>query len=531
MHRFVAAERVSSARIVREAATVDNSACDDADREGSLARRHTACTGTDNCHASAMNITDPLRRCAQLHPGRAAVARLNRTTASYGELDRTVDAIARRMLEAGLRPGDTVMIAFRPPYMYLALALASARIGVATATVKHPPAACAACLAPEGVAGLEGVRTIPVGADWFLAPPPTESLPPVPSHQDAAAVCGYFESSGTTGVPKRIGISHALMAKRIAAKERFAPLPGEPRQIFAVGPYAAYGFRDTLRVLGQGGLVVFVSSIDDTLAFIPRHEVNYLVVAPALLQRLVAARPPDADPFPSLSLIEVGGSHLPRAVWQGARARLCPHVLSTYGATESGSVAAAPMEDLLDHPDAVGRVFAGVEVQAVDAEDRPLPAGTEGILRIRSELCVDRYDDDPVASAQVFRDGWFYPGDLGVVSADGRLDVTGRVDEVINNGGNKISPHVIEDVLLAQAGIVDAAAFGMPDAEGVMRIGAAVVARPAVDMDVVMRECREKLGGSAPNFILNLAALPRNAGGKVVRAELVKTAAANAQLA
>ena len=247
---------------------------------------------------------------------------------------------------------------------------------------------------------LDGVCMIVVDLHWFAPPAPEVAVPQVPSHQDDAAICGYFASSGTTGVPKRVAISHALMGRRIAAKERFLPLPGEPRQIFAAGPYGAYGFRDTLRVLGQGGLVVFVTSIEDTLACIPRHEVNCLVAAPALVQRMAAARPADAGPFPSLAFIEVGGSHLPPAVWQAARARLCRNVLSTYGATESGSVAAAPMQDLFEHPHAVGRIYPGVEVQAVDADDRPLPAGTEGILRIRSDLCVDRYHDDPAASAQ-----------------------------------------------------------------------------------------------------------------------------------
>ena len=518
-----------AARIVREGATMDNSTGDGSDREPCPSCRNATLRIIDNCHANAMNITDPLRQRAQLHPDKTAVVRLDSAGVSYGDLDRTVDTIARWMLDLGLRPGDTAMIAFRPHFMYLALALAAARIGVAGAPITHPPAACAGCLAPGNMPALDGVRTIPVDIGLFRAPTPEVAVPPVPSHQDDAAICGYFPSSGTTGVPKRIGISHALMSRRIASKERFAPLPGEPRQIFVTGPQGAYGFRDTLRVLGQGGLVVFVSSIEDTLACIPRHEVNYLIAAPTLVQRLVAARPVDARPFPSLAFIEVGGSHLPTAVWRGARACLCPNVVSTYGAAEIGSVATALVQDLVDHPHAVGRIYPGVEVQAVDADDRPLPAGAEGILRIRSDLCVDGYHDDPVASAEVFRDGWFYPGDLGAVSADGRLDVTGRATEVINHGGAKISPHAIEGVLLAQPGIVDAAAFGVPDAEGMMQIWAAVVVQPAFDEGAFRRACGAELHSHAPKFFFKLDELPRNAGGKVMREELVRLVLARQQ--
>ncbi len=472
-----------------------------------------------------MNITDPLRQCAQLHPDKTAVIKLGGVAVSYGELDRTIDAIAQRLLDHGLRAGQTVIVAFSPPYMFLVLALAAARIGVASATPGHPLAACAGCLAPDNTPPAAGVRMIPVPHGWFVAPSPEAVVPPVPSAQDAAAICAYFDSSGTTGQPKHIGISHALLTRRIAAKERFAPLPGEPRQIFAVGPRAAYGFRDTMRVLGRGGLVVFTGTLDDILNGISRYEVNYLVVAPALVQRLVDARPADAGPFPSLAIVEVGGSHLPHALWKRARERLCPNILSTYGATETGSVAGALMEDLIDRPGAVGHLYANVEMQAVDARDRPLPAGTEGILRVRSDLLADGYFDDPAATAEAFRDGWFYPGDLGAVS-QGHLVITGRVAEVINNGGDKISPHVIEEVLRAQPGIVDAAAFGMPDADGMIKVWAAVVTHAPFDMDTVMRGCNDLLRGRAPQTIIIVAELPRNANGKVVREELVQIAQA-----
>ncbi len=515
---------MSSGRIVRNPETVDNGAHQRGGVRRVASYRNVAFPLATDLHSKAMNITDPLRQQAQLHPARIAVIRLGGFEAGYGDLDRTIDVLAQRLLDLGLRPGQTAMIGITAPYMYLALALALARIGVASATTNHPSAACAVCFAPEGVSTIDGLRMIAVDAGWFRAPDPQTQVPPVPSHQDGAAICAYFDSSGTTGVPKHIGISHDLMTRRIAVKARNAPLPAESRQIFAVGPRGAYGFRDTLRVLGQGGLVVFTLSPEDLFACIERYQVNYLVIAPAVAQRLAAERPAGASPFPSLAIIEVGGSHLPHAVWQAARVRLCPNILSTYGASETGSVAGARMEDLINHPAAVGHVYADVEVQAVDADDQPLPAGVEGIVRIRSDTCVDHYFNDPIATAAAFRNGWFYPGDTGSVSADGRLDITGRTSEVINNGGDKISPLVIEDVLRAQRGIIDAAAFGVPDADGMMKIWAAVVAQPHTDITAVMTGCRAQLQGRAPKFIITVAELPRNEGGKVVREALVKMA-------
>jgi acyl-coenzyme A synthetase/AMP-(fatty) acid ligase len=115
------------------------------------------------------------------------------------------------------------------------------------------------------------------------------------------------------------------------------------------------------------------------------------------------------------------------------------------------------------------------------------------------------------------------------VSADGWLEVTGPVIKVINHGGDKISPQAIEGVLLAQPGIVDAAAVGVPDAEGMMQIWAAVVVQPTFDECTFRRACSEKLRDHGPKFLVKLDALPRNAGGKVVRDELVRMVLANRQ--
>ena len=105
----------------------------------------------------------------------------------------------------------------------------------------------------------------------------------------------------------------------------------------------------------------------------------------------------------------------------------------------------------------------------------------------------------------------------------------GRVIAVINHGGDKISPQAIEGVLLAQPGVADAAAFGVRDAEGMMEIWAAVVVEPTFEEDSFRRACGERLRAHAPKFFFKLDVLPRNAGGKVTREELVKLVLARRQ--
>jgi len=245
--------------------------------------------------------------------------------------------------------------------------------------------------------------------------------------------------------------------------------------------------------------------------------------------RMLMARvyqPQGAGPFPSLETIEFGGSPLPRRLYDLACARLCPNIVSLYGTTEAGAIAAAPMAALIDRPGAVGYVHAGVEIEAVDADDKPLPPGSEGILRVRSDTCVDGYVDLAASSTGAFKGGWFYPGDVGTVSGDGLLTLAGRASEVINSGGVKVSPQVIEDVLLSLPEIRDAAAFGAPDAGGITQIWAAIVPNGPVNAPTLRAACFERLLERAPRRFLRVKRIPRNAAGKILRGELTRMAIA-----
>ena len=193
-------------------------------------------------------------------------------------------------------------------------------------------------------------------------------------------------------------------------------------------------------------------SITELMDCIERHQVNFMVTTPSALTEILASMPPGAGPLPSLHAIEVSGSALPTRLYETTRQRLCSTIVSLYGATESSSIASAPMAMLHDHANAVGYIHPDTEVQAVDDHDVPLPPDAEGVLRVKSRLCVTSYFGDAGASANVFKGGWFYPGDIGSVSRNGLLTVTGRVGDRINRGGAKASPQVIEAVLVDRAG-------------------------------------------------------------------------------
>jgi acyl-CoA synthetase (AMP-forming)/AMP-acid ligase II len=470
-----------------------------------------------------MNISDPIRLHARQRPDAPAVIRTDGTTVTYRGLDRRIDALAGRLLDVGLRPGNTVALAISRPYPFVALAFALARMGVTSAPPTLPAEHTDLRVTEAGTPTGGRTKAIPLAEIWTKGLSPAVAVPAVASHDDGTAVFHIFPSSGTTGNPKHVAITHDMVARRVLSRGLMAPLPDNPVQICTIGFGSHFGFKSLLRVLWAGGLIVLPGKpvAKSVPPLIRRHQVNYLVTSAFTLERIIASLPPEAEPFPSLVGIEFGGSLMPRQVYDLARQRLCARIVSLYGTTESGAIASAPMAELIGHPGAVGRVHRSVEIRTADADGNPLPPAAEGILWVRTDTCVPCYFGDTNASASAFRDGWFCTGDTGTVSGNGLLTLAGRTGELINNGGDKVSPRVIEDVLSSQPGIREAAAFGAPDATGVIRVWAAIVTDGPVDMPALTALCNKRLKHNAPRFIIKMKALPRNDAGKILRDRLI----------
>jgi acyl-coenzyme A synthetase/AMP-(fatty) acid ligase len=219
----------------------------------------------------------------------------------------------------------------------------------------------------------------------------------------------------------------------------------------------------------------------------------------------------------------VAGAAMPPDLFAAARERVTPNLASGYGITEIGIMALADRELLARAPASGGRLLADVEAEVVDAAGERLPRGARGILRFRREHMAREYFRNPQATAKAFRDGWFYPGDLGRIDAEGLVFVEGRLDDELNIGGVKIEPAPIEQALQAHASVVEAAVFAAaPDQAGAALFAAAVVRAP-VDEKALIAHCRSRVGPMhTPVRIFFTDKLPRNEAGKLLRAELAR---------
>jgi len=477
-----------------------------------------------------MNITDPIREFARTAPGADAIILPDDTAISYRALDQHIDRFARRVLTLGLRPGQIAGLAIAPPNEALALimALALARIGVASADMALPARHLAAAFVQPGIAPPPGTRAIPFDRSWFAAVPGEEQEELVEG-REGAAVFRVFATSGTTGLRRFCPVSHADMALRIAGKGfPIVSASGRTILICAMGLGGSAGLRGCLTTFSVAGTLVFTHMAGLVNAVL-RHGVTALAASPRTLQEVLATTPAGVGPLPSLRALRISGSHLPAKLARIAAQRLCPNVVTTFGSTETSNVCSGRWGEFPSEPLAIGRILPDMEVQAVDEDHQPLPPGTEGLLRIRGPGMVKGYFDDAAATRASFRDGWFYTGDRGAVTAARVMIVTGRTGDFINSGGVKVNPRVIEEVLLSVPEVTQAVAFAVPDADGLAQIWAAIVSETPVERAVLIRLCAEKLGPTAPKFIMQMPDLPRNENGKIVTDALVDFAARHYQ--
>jgi cyanophycin synthetase len=206
------------------------------------------------------------------------------------------------------------------------------------------------------------------------------------------------------------------------------------------------------------------------------------------------------------------------------RSRIGDRLCVTYGSNEGGHLTLATAPELFDTPDTVGRPVPAVELAVVDPQDLPVPVGTTGRVRVSGPGVVESYWNDAEATAASFRDGWFYPGDLGRLTPDGQLVHLGRADHMMIYDGINIDPAEIESVLAAHPAVRDAAVmpWRSPLHQDIPVCAVAIRENGANSEQELLHYARERLGRHGPAAVIILGHLPRNAAGKLLRADLAE---------
>jgi acyl-CoA synthetase (AMP-forming)/AMP-acid ligase II len=184
----------------------------------------------------------------------------------------------------------------------------------------------------------------------------------------------------------------------------------------------------------------------------------------------------------------------------------------------SHQVASNPLPPLPHKPGTVG---PGAGISIIDETGQHLAANTPGEIVVRGPNVMRGYRNNPEANAAAFIDGWFRTGDIGAIDNDGYLALTGRIKDLINRGGEKISPAEVEAVLLEHPAVAEASVFGVPDLKYGEEVSAALVLRGAATEKELQTFCRTRLADfKVPKLIHLVSAIPKNAMGKVHRRDL-----------
>ena len=475
-----------------------------------------------------MNTGTILDAAATGDPARAALI-IDGRTITYAELAVAVRQCAAGLAGHGVMAGQRVAVVDNGSLLSIASVLGAARIGAAAALMN--PA-----LTPPELQGLlknAGCADVAVAGEPYVDRLRDAGAPTVLTASDligdgdgpAAQTDDVIDAgdqdalvlftSGTTGLPKAVGITSRQLASRIRGMAAPFRADAEPAVgLMCVPFFHVGGALGTLGSLYSGNTSVVQPRFDagEWLRLVSEHRVAATFMVPTMLQRILDHPAFASTDLTSLLAIAYGAAAAPITLVRRAMAAL-PHVAfaNVFGQTETLGANTPRLPG--DHRDparagSVGRPLPGVEVRVVDpATGKDVATGTVG------ELWVN--------TTQNVTEGWLHTGDLARQDSDGYIFPCGRLSDTINRGGEKFGPVEVEEALRSHSAVSDVAVAGVADDELGQRVGAAVVACAPVTLEQLRAHCRELIAYfKLPERLAIVDHIPYNATGKVNRSQI-----------
>ncbi len=501
-------------------------------------------------------MDEHLARMAEQFGDRTAFEVVDVGSMTFAEWDGAANAMARRLLDAGLEPGGRVGIHLRPELAlrWLVSYSASHRAGgvavpmnprLAPAEVAHVISHSGATVvvadgdlvrsdleaadgrllalvdagAEDGATGAQGSPTPLLG--WAEATAGDSSPFQAPRESDDLADILY--TSGTTGRPKGVAVRHSNGSMIGAVEPNWTGggwLHASPLFTFAGIALVYTPMKLGLQVIYQPRFDAerWLRVVED------EHPVAVFLV-PAMAHLLIDhPRFADAD-LSSVQMCSVGSAPLAPYVLERLQDKMPDALVSNnYGMTEAGSAyCIMPKGEAVKRPGSVGQIAPPAVVQIVDPDGRTLPPDEVGEVRLQMPGRQREYYEDPEATAEIWRDGWLVTGDLGKLDADGYLYIVGRSKDVIIRGGNNVHATDVEHVLVQHDAVKEVAVVGAPHPVLGEDVVAFVVLQPGAvaDAEALRAFGLEHLADyKVPRQVIFVDELPRNPTGKVIKPEL-----------
>jgi len=477
---------------------------------------------------------------------------------TFAQLAAAACAVAARVQAAGVAPGDRVGLACENSAAFVAAYLGILDCGAVFVPLdpSAPPAVLQSAiedtamrwLIADGPARLGPAAAssdvVRVGLDEILpGNPPSGSLtlaspaaragqaPAAPEETAPDGLQAIVYTSGTTGRPKGVMLTASALREVAEAGVAMLGLRASDRVGIITPLFHLYALREVDAALRAGACLVLARNLTfpaSVLRQVHAERVTYLSGVPAgfalLVERYAEMLARCGD---HLRAVALGTAPCPPALAAAIRSLLPKaRVILTYGLTEASRVCCRDAEEPDPRPGSIGRPYPGVELRTLDDRGMPLPPNTPGRIALRTAMAAAGYWNRPEATRDLrLAEGWILSPDHGRIDENGYLFLQGRVDEVINSGGEKVSPDEVEAALRGHPQVADCAVLSADDPDGHLGqiVLAIVVPAPGgrLDAEELTRFCAGRLElRKVPRAFRIVESLPRTALGKVDRGRL-----------
>jgi long-chain acyl-CoA synthetase len=341
----------------------------------------------------------------------------------------------------------------------------------------------------------------------------------------------FMYTSGTTGRPKGVVLTHANMLHQADALHEISEMPPTALGL-AVMPLAhAGGLVGWVAGMRHGSRGVLMRWFDPEgfCRNVERYGVEGTALVPTMAAFLLNHPAMDVHDLSSLRQVAFGAAPAPVELVRAFEQRTGAIVRVVYGLTEAAPVVTADRASAVRKPGSSGTAIPGVEIAIMNASDEILPPDEPGEICVRGPNLMAGYHNQPDETAKVLRGGWLHTGDIGTIDADGYLFVVDRVKDMIIRGGLNVYPHDVEEVLHQHPAVAEAAVIGVPHPMYGEEVEAFVVRRLGVEAteDELRLFCREHLARyKIPRRLTFLPDLPKNQVGKILKRVLREQAVA-----
>jgi acyl-CoA synthetase (AMP-forming)/AMP-acid ligase II len=466
-------------------------------------------------------LLDMLGEQVDHRPDSEAVVEVGAGRLTYRQLWDRASRVAGGLRANGLKPGDRVAVRY-PAGLDWVLAfwgtVMAGGIAVAVNTRSAQPEVDFVLADAGAQVDLAADTPLPDGE-----PCVTEQL----TRTDIAAL---FYTSGTTGHPKGVPTTHEAFVTNTENAVRCLRQPRDIgdalRTLISVPLFHVTGCNSQLLAaarLGGAAVIMPTLNLDELISTLSAERISLMVTVPAIYSLLLRHKDFAAADMSGVRWVGYGGAPIaPSLVRSVKDAFPQATVFNGYGMTETASLMTAlPDEDAVEHADSVGYAVPSVDLGVIPLDDGS--GDLVGELVTRGANVTTGYWNRPEATATTIVDGWLRTGDVVRVDDAGRVHIVDRLKDIINRGGENVSSVEVESVLLAAPNVAEACVLAVPDEVMGEKVGAVLFGgTEQIDVSAVIEHCRGQLADyKVPQYVTVVdSALPRNAGGKLLKGKL-----------